>query len=120
MPAGGGPGPHVHPIDEWFNVLEGTITFRLDHDEVQGGPGDSIWIPRGTVHQFHTETAAHVLNGCTPGGFKQIVIGLGTPAPRRELPPEQDPPTPVSFERLMNNFWSASADSGWARKWSVQ
>jgi quercetin dioxygenase-like cupin family protein len=110
MPAGGGPPPHVHPIDEWFNIIEGTITFRVDDQEVRGNAGDSVWIPRGTVHEFHTETAAHVFNGYTPGGFEQVVMGLGTPAARRELPPAGPLPGTATIERFMNNYWSASAD----------
>lgn len=118
MPAGDGPPAHVHPIDEWFEVLEGTIVFHVDGREITAGAGDSVWIPRGTVHTFTVQAAAHVLNGYTPGGFEQVIKGLGTPAPRRELPPADLGFDPRAAARLMDNFWSASADTPWARSWT--
>ena len=118
MPAGDGPPPHVHPIDEWFEILEGDIEFRVDGRTLPAKPGDSIWIPRGTVHSFTIQTPAHVLNGYTPGGFEQVIKGLGTPAERLELPPTDLGFDPRSAAQLMDNFWSASADTPWARTWT--
>jgi quercetin dioxygenase-like cupin family protein len=118
MPAGGGPPPHVHPIDEWFEILEGDIEFRVDGEAMRAKPGDSIWIPRGTVHSFTTRSAAHVLNGYTPGGFEQVIKGLGTPAERLEPPPADLGFEPRAAAQLMDNFWSASADAAWARAWT--
>jgi quercetin dioxygenase-like cupin family protein len=52
IPAGGGNAFHRHPGDQWAAVQEGEITFT-----VQGQPprvlktGDSVYIPRGTVHR---------------------------------------------------------------------
>jgi quercetin dioxygenase-like cupin family protein len=119
MPVGDGPPPHVHPIDEWFNVLEGAIEFRVDGKAMHARAGDQIWIPRGTVHSFTVNAASHVLNGYTPGGFEQVIKGLGTPAPRRELPPPGLPFEPRAAAQLMDNFWAASADTGWAKAWVV-
>jgi uncharacterized protein YjlB len=43
--------------------------------------GDSIWIPRGTVHHFKvTSEVCHVLNGYTPAGFEQVLKSLAQPA----------------------------------------
>ena len=117
MPAGYGPPPHVHPVDEWFEVVEGDIVFHVGGQEITAGAGDSVWIPRGTVHTFTVLTAAHVLNGCTPGGFEQVIKGLGTPAPRREPPPPDLGFDPRAAAQLMN-FWSAGADAAWARSWT--
>jgi quercetin dioxygenase-like cupin family protein len=52
IPAGGGNNFHRHPGDQWAAVQEGEITFT-----VKGQPprvlkvGDSVYIPRGTVHR---------------------------------------------------------------------
>ncbi|MFC5691032.1 cupin domain-containing protein [Amycolatopsis mediterranei] len=119
MPSDGGPPPHVHPIDEWFNILEGSIEFRVeDKPPMRATAGDSVWIPRGTVHSFTTQSAAHVFNGYTPAGFEQVIMGLGTPAERRELPPADLGFEPHAAAQLMDNFWSASAETGWAKKWT--
>jgi hypothetical protein len=52
-----------------------------------------LWIPRGTVHRFFKVTSplCRALNGYTPAGFEQVIIGLAKPAERRELPPPMDP-----------------------------
>jgi mannose-6-phosphate isomerase-like protein (cupin superfamily) len=47
------PPPHRHVnCSEAFFVLAGTITFRLDEAEVDGGPGDFLLVPRGAAHTF--------------------------------------------------------------------
>jgi len=85
--------------------------------ELTAKPGDSIWMPRGTDHGFATtDEGAHVLNGYAPGGVEQIIVGLATPAARRELPPEDLAlPSEDVLTRMNNNYWSASSDSGWSK-----
>jgi hypothetical protein len=57
-----------------------------------------------------------VLNGYAPGGVEQIIVGLATPAARRELPPEDLAlPSEDVLTRMNNNHWSASSDSGWSK-----
>lgn len=72
----------------------------------------------GVLWVVLVQTAAHVLNGYTPGGFEQVIKGLGTPAPRRELPPADLGFEPRTAARLVDNLWSASADTAWARSWT--
>ena len=44
---------HVHPFQqERFQVIEGSVTFRLDGRELTVGPGDAIYVPAGMSHQF--------------------------------------------------------------------
>lgn len=44
---------HSHDgFDETIYALEGVLTWTLDGEEVQVGPGDARFIPRGVVHQF--------------------------------------------------------------------
>ena len=43
--------PHHHPnSDEVLHVLQGSIEHRVDDDVFPMGPGDTISIPRGSVH----------------------------------------------------------------------
>jgi mannose-6-phosphate isomerase-like protein (cupin superfamily) len=73
----GPPIPHIHPIDEWFYVMEGEMTVELGDQTIIGRAGDSLWIPRGTVHRFKvTSPVCRALNGYTPAGFEQVIIGL--------------------------------------------
>jgi mannose-6-phosphate isomerase-like protein (cupin superfamily) len=68
MRGGIGPASHVHTVDEWFFVLEGSMDMRVDGRELTAKPGDSIWIPRGTDHGFTTtDEGAHAPNRSTAG-----------------------------------------------------
>ena len=68
---------HSHPeTDEFFLVLHGELTIRLDTGDVRLGPGQLYVVPRGVPHQpFSTEGAevlliepsATVNTGDTPG-----------------------------------------------------
>jgi quercetin dioxygenase-like cupin family protein len=52
-PGGAVVGEHFHPaIDERFTVVAGTIGYRLDGEEGVAGPGATIDIPRGTLHDW--------------------------------------------------------------------
>jgi mannose-6-phosphate isomerase-like protein (cupin superfamily) len=52
-PAGSPPPKHWHPEqDEHFEVLEGSLRARAGDRDVLLGPGETIDIPRRTVHQF--------------------------------------------------------------------
>ena len=54
LPAGGRTPPaHRHTsCSEAFFVLDGVITFWVDGDQVAGGPGDFLLVPRGVAHTF--------------------------------------------------------------------
>jgi quercetin dioxygenase-like cupin family protein len=44
---------HVHPFQqERFQVIEGTVTFKLDGRELEAGRGDCICVTPGMRHQF--------------------------------------------------------------------
>jgi quercetin dioxygenase-like cupin family protein len=44
---------HVHPSQtEIFEVLRGTVTFKIDGQELPAGPGTRVRVPPGTKHQF--------------------------------------------------------------------
>ena len=108
---------HSHDgYDETIYGIEGMLTWTLEGDPVDVGPGDALFIPRGAVHHFdNTHGAdAKALAIVTPGilgpdFFREVaavldasaggppdVVALGevmrrhglTPAPPTQLPSE--------------------------------
>jgi quercetin dioxygenase-like cupin family protein len=52
-PSGFVAAAHVHPYQqERFQVIEGSVTFRIDGQEITAEPGDCILVPAGRKHQF--------------------------------------------------------------------
>src|SRR5918998_3462122 len=52
-PDGSPPPPHFHPgQDERFEVLEGELTAVVDGEQRTLGPGDTLEVPRGSVHKM--------------------------------------------------------------------
>jgi mannose-6-phosphate isomerase-like protein (cupin superfamily) len=50
-PGGFVAGAHVHPRqEERFDVLEGTVRFRVDGQERDAGPGQTVVVPAGVPH----------------------------------------------------------------------
>jgi mannose-6-phosphate isomerase-like protein (cupin superfamily) len=44
---------HLHPHqEERFQVLRGTVGFKLDRSRMYAGPGQRITVPAGTPHKF--------------------------------------------------------------------
>ena len=58
LPPGGRiPPPHRHTnCSEAYFGLEGTITFWLDGEPADGGPGDFLLVPRGAGHTFGNQS----------------------------------------------------------------
>ena len=66
------PPPHSHDgFDETVYGLEGVLTFVIDGKTSHLGPGDSVCIRRGQVHQFVNPGPAEgrFLSVATPGLF---------------------------------------------------
>src|ERR687893_1232212 len=62
-PDGHVPGAHVHPEqEERFEVVSGTMEFRLGLKKVVAGPGETVVVPAGAVHRFSNggDETAHV------------------------------------------------------------
>jgi mannose-6-phosphate isomerase-like protein (cupin superfamily) len=97
VPPGAGPVAHLHNAnDEAFYLLAGELEF-LDGDHTfLAGPGDFIFVPRGTRHRFRNVGIhpARMLFMFTPAGLERTfgVVGEparpGLPAPTGEVPPE--------------------------------
>ena len=53
QPSGSVAAAHVHPFQhERFQIIEGSVTFKLDGQELVAKPGDCIRVPPGMKHQF--------------------------------------------------------------------
>jgi mannose-6-phosphate isomerase-like protein (cupin superfamily) len=53
---------HAHPdTDEFFLVLDGQLTIRLDDGDVTLSPGEVYVVPRGVPHQPMSASGAEVL-----------------------------------------------------------
>ncbi|WP_417471851.1 cupin domain-containing protein [Leisingera sp.] len=78
-PVGSGPPRHVHEKeDETFVILSGTCKIWIDGEETLAGPGQSVFIPRGTNHTFKvvgTEPSRHLVI-LTPGGFEEFFVEM--------------------------------------------
>lgn len=67
-----GPGPHSHPEDDVFFVIEGTMSFLVGSNWVDAPKGAFVLVPGGTTHDFENrgEVRAGVLNFSVPGEFE--------------------------------------------------
>ncbi|HEY1084908.1 MAG TPA: cupin domain-containing protein [Prosthecobacter sp.] len=75
-PPGGGPPPHYHTgEDEWFYVLEGTVSFFKDGAWSEVGPGAGAYLPRNSVHTFKNtgETPLRMVVTVAPAGFETFM-----------------------------------------------
>ena len=101
VPPMSGPPLHRHSCeDEWFYVLDGTITSEVDGRRIVLEAGGSAFASRGTTHTFQnfSDSTAHLLVMVTPGGFHRFFeevssLNKGLPAP--DL---------VRTEQLMNQY----------------
>lgn len=72
---GGGPPPHFHEReDEWFFVLEGTVSFFVEGRWHDAQPGDFVFAPRRSVHTFKNNTSqpTRILIHTSPSGFEDF------------------------------------------------
>ena len=94
-PPESGAGYHRHPTyDETFIICEGHYDFRLDGKVLKLGPGDVVFVPRGTPHGFTCtgpETGKQIIIS-SPGGIFDAMIAevtsLDTGSPTRSASDE--------------------------------
>jgi quercetin dioxygenase-like cupin family protein len=98
VPVGMGPPPHSHDGIEVVHVLDGTLNYHLGGELIEAGPGDTVFIPAGTVETFEPTTTAKIVITYSPGGIEKFFAEAGERAPRREIPPT--PTSPPDVERL--------------------
>ena len=68
---------HLHPMqDERFQILRGTVGFKLNGQELIAQPGDRILVPAGTAHKFWNagDDEAHFVCEVRPAlQFEQLI-----------------------------------------------
>jgi quercetin dioxygenase-like cupin family protein len=87
------PIPHYHDNwDETIYGLTGTTSWRVDGEDIELAPGETLFIKRGIVHGFTNRTSGPVTCLCmlSPGAlgpqyFKDMagLLAAGTPDPAR-------------------------------------
>ena len=72
------PGPHSHPEDDIFYVIEGTIAMFVDGRWMDAPKGSFILVPGGSMHDFENRTSSRAgfLNVSAPGGFEEHMHGI--------------------------------------------
>lgn len=72
-PPNSGPPRHIHHnSDEAFVILTGECEFWMEETRTIKGPGDTVFVPRGTNHTFRVvgNAPCRHLVILTPGGFE--------------------------------------------------
>ena len=70
---GGGAGPHDHPFEETYMILEGEVDATFDGDPYRLETGDVAWAGAGCVHAF---------NNKGPGVVRWLETQAPAPPPR--------------------------------------
>jgi quercetin dioxygenase-like cupin family protein len=82
------PPARSNKYDIYVLMLEGGVTWKVEGDTYVLGPGDSLFIPRGSrMEQKVGEGGCRWIGITTPGGFEDLVRGLSQPAEALTLPP---------------------------------
>jgi quercetin dioxygenase-like cupin family protein len=85
---------HLHD-DDTIQILEGDVTVWAGDPTtpiLRGGPGDTVFLPRGVPHAFRVESdTARFLGIGTPAGHERFYRDGGEPWEGRALPPVTEP-----------------------------
>ena len=73
-----GPGPHSHPEDDLFYVIEGTMSVFVHDEWHHATRGSFVLVPGGVTHDFENrgDVRAGVLNVSAPGPFEPAVPAI--------------------------------------------
>ena len=72
-----GPGPHSHPEDDVFYILEGTMSVMLGDEWIDAPAGTFVLIPGGVTHDFQNRTDRRAgLLDFTNGEFESAMPGI--------------------------------------------
>ena len=91
---------HTHSReDECSYIVAGRIGALIGDREVEAGPGDIVWKPRGVPHTFWNPgpDRALVLETIVPGGFERYFAALGQLL-------AAGPPDPAAISELAGRF----------------
>lgn len=103
-PVGSGPPRHIHhDADETFVLLSGDCSFWLNGETFTRGPGETVFIPRGTEHTFRVsgDKPSRHLVILSPGGFEGFFAEMAAGQFRI---PEDMPAVLASAERFKMTF----------------
>ncbi len=90
------PVPHLHEaFDETVYGLEGVNTFTVSDEQVELGPGDVLFIPRGAVHHFINKGSFDAV------GLSVITPGVLGPAYFQEVAAVVNAGGPPDIGRIM-------------------
>ncbi|MES2810450.1 MAG: cupin domain-containing protein [Bacteroidota bacterium] len=107
LPKGSEPPKHVHAHeDETFYMLEGRIYFEIGDEQIEIGPGDSAFAPRGIPHLFKIlDEQAKFITIISPGKFSEYFIEFSVPTMGEpKITPLQGPPPPEVIELLIDRM----------------
>ena len=96
------PAPHYHrDYDETIYGLAGTLTMVVDGEHREIGPGDGLFIPRGSVHKFVNtgDVASRTLAVMTPD-----MIGAEYFRELSALMSAGGPPDPAALREIMMRY----------------
>lgn len=100
------PPLHVHHEEsETFVILEGKFRFQRDGAIMEAGVGDTIHLPKDSVHGFRVLSDYGRCLTITNGPFEDMVRAASRPAETDGLP-EQAPPT-VAQQQALSQICSA-------------
>ena len=100
---GDSPPLHVHRNeDEVFQILEGTLTFRVDASNRTAEAGEALVAPKGVPHTYRVESAAgaRFLTITRGSDLETMLRAASRPASSCVLP-EVTTPTPEMVEGLV-------------------
>jgi len=106
-PHGSPPPKHFHPAqDEHFEVRFGRLRVRVDGDERELGPGDTIDVPRDAVHQMWNEgdEEAGALWQTRPAGRTREWFETIDSLHREERVGRNGMPGPLAFATLLTEY----------------
>lgn len=105
MPFAESPPLHVHRNeDEVFHILEGTMRFHVDGNDIVRHSGQTVIAPKGLPHSFRVVSpeGARCLTITRGRDFEQVVREMGTRAAFAGLPPAAEP-TPEMIAALVES-----------------
>lgn len=72
------PGPHSHPEDHLFYVIEGETAVLIEQEWHSAKVGTYIYLPGGTEHTFANRTSSRTgfMSINVPGGFESQLPGI--------------------------------------------